>query len=401
MKKNIKSQIFFITFFLFIFFIKSAKGVEVVYTREGVLRDDVTCDITFTNFGVEDHIRKLTVTTVNNDDGTFDVIIKGLINGNIGPNNQIYNTPEDLIDVIKVSQNKNEISDVSITATYKSTFDMRISHLETCDGLLVKQTFKEELVTVANRLYYVNEIPSTINQAFNSALFGPSYSYPFERLHWKINDGLNELLATCGIYIIYTTPHSSNGYHWQYYLSVENINTENCSYLEFFEVIKNNFIDYHYCEELLGKNYMGYVLKREGHIEEHMDGVLIDNQYLIEVYQKECTDTQQTFCLLPSLDKLSFHEFTERILKDCLNLTDEDPVWTIQNSTATGILSNQIITIKGSDADSRGSLPKDVNGTINYRTFSGNTTTPIARFVARFECLNGTSLNEKCQCEGN
>jgi len=78
----------------------------------------------------------------------------------------------------------------------------------------LKQTFFETLIPVMTRHYYVNTVPSPINKSFDVNKFGPPYSYPFEKVHWKINEGLDELRSTCGIYIHYTSVTSSNGKHW-------------------------------------------------------------------------------------------------------------------------------------------------------------------------------------------
>jgi len=383
--------------------INLVKGVDLEFVEEGVLRKDGSCDIIFTNFGMDKYIKNLVITKIPDpdDEEKFSIKIEGLVNGNMGPNQQSYFDPEVLKDLIKVKQDGSDITDTSVSDVdkKKGTMSLQVNGLETCDGLLIKQTFKEPLITVANRLYYENVVPEHINQAFDSNKFGPSYDYPFERIHWKLNEGLDDLRETCGIYIYYHSVHESNKRHWQYYLSVENANTKNCSQLEYFEVIKRNYIDYHYTEENISENYMGYVLKREGHPEEHMDGVIIDNGYIIEIYQKDCEE-QKTVCTIPSENKLSFEEFTQKLTsKDCLNIDDEDSHWAIDYDVATGKFKDQTITVKKPEKDARGSLPSDVDGDINYKTFSGSTSTPIARFVISIECKNGSSLNDECRCE--
>ena len=378
------------------------------YLPEGVLRKDDQCNIIYTNFGMKEHIEGLEYEITNNSDGTFNIKIKNLVNGNMGPNQQSYFDPNVLKDLIKVEQNGNEISDKSITDVNQKTglMSLQINNLTDCNDLKIKQTFKEKEVVVANRLYYENVIPDKINQPFDASKFGPSYSYPFKRLHWEINEGLDDLRETCGIYIYFSTVHESNIRHWQYYLSTENVNTKGCTNEEYFEVIKRNFRDgdYQYTIDLLGENYQGYVLKREGHPEEHMDGVLIDNKFLIEVYQKNCNEDNQqiTVCTMDSQKKLSFTEFSQQLVK-CLKLEDDqESDWEINNKIASAKFNGQIITVSNSDADSRGSLPDTVNGDINYKKINGENATPIARFMITYTCENGYYINDSCTaCEGN
>lgn len=383
--------------------------ISLEFTEDGVLRKGDDCDITFTNFGMDKWIKNINITMAESP-GTdvFSLNIEGLINGNIGPNNKIYTDRDVLKKYIEIQQNKKDINDFEVTRVNKKSgiMNIRINNLLTCKGLKVKQTYIEKLVTVANRLYYGNQIPSHINQAFQTKKFGPSYSYPFERIHWKINEGLDDLRKTCGIYIYYygNAPHTSNGLHWQYYLSVENVNTKKCDHQKFFEVIKRNYIDYHFTEELLGKNYIGYVLKREGHIEEHMDGAIVDNGYTIEMYQKNCSDssTARSICVIPSKDNLSFSEFAGKLITDCLNITlslDEKVEWDIKNGITTGTLKHQIISVQTTDVDSMGSLPANVKGNIKYKVISKDTT-PVARFIVSFACKDGTYIDDTCQCQG-
>jgi len=286
-------NLYILLLFIAIKFVKSddasssGNTLELEFIDEGVLRKDGDCNIIFTNFGMDKYIKGLTLkkTKVSNSN-LFNLKIKSLVNGNMGPNNTVYLDPQDLKNAVIVKQNDIEITDFVISNVSKKTglMDLEIKNLSTCEGLALKQTFIEPLVKVANRLYYENVVPTHINQSFDAKKFGPSYSYPFERIHWKINEGLDDLRETCGIYILFKSPTSSNGNHWQYYLSVENVNSKKCSQNQFFEVLKRNYIDYHFTEELLGENFMGYVLKREGHIEEHMDGIIVDRNYLVEIY---------------------------------------------------------------------------------------------------------------------
>jgi len=403
-------QNIFRIFILTLFGISIATAaVTLQYSEEGVLRQDGTCNIMFVNLGGEKTISnqsyKKSIDKVNN---TFNITLPGLINGNIGLNNDTqFDSAVDLPKYVKITQNDQEITTVQYSNFGKGDgkFDLLIYNLVTCDGLKIKQTFKDELVSVANRLYYVNVVPESINQAFDSNLFGPSYSYPFERIHWKINEGLEDLRKTCGIHMLYKGFSKPNGitHHWQYYLSSESINTENCSVREFFEVIKRNYIDYHYTAELLGENYMGYVFKREGHVEVHMDGIIADNHYLIEVYQNKCNDQSEprTSCTIRSDEKLSFLEFTKRMIHDCMSETineNELIEWQIKNGKATGKLNNQIIEISKGD-NVKGKLPSNVDGEIEYYSTATANATPIARFIVTLKCGDGTFPNEICQCQ--
>jgi len=187
--------------------------------------------------------------------------------------------------------------------------DIDINNLMTCEGLSLKRTFLEAYKTVATRHYYYNVIPSHINQAYNVKYFGPPYSYAYERIHLDINKGLDDLIKDCGIHIYYTTVNPFNGIHWQYYLSIENSKTDQpCTHKEFFDSIKSNFDDFDRIENVIDENYIGYVLKREGHVEEHMDGVTLDQNYNIEVYQKKGDNNpvSRIMCDIPSNAILSF-----------------------------------------------------------------------------------------------
>jgi len=387
--------------------------VTIKYTDDGVLRRDGKCHITFVNFGTKEHIYNKEATKIFDEDNkTFDITISSLINGNIGINYNTNITVEELHDYIKINQNGNEINDFEITNTdyYNGLFDLKINNLSTCEGLIIKQTFKEDLLAVANRLYYYNKIPSEINKAFPSEHFGPSYSYPFKRIHWKINEGLDDLRLTCGIYIVFKDNaifrHVKNTNHWQYYLSIESINTKGCSIPEYFEVIKRNYIDYQYTIDLLGESYIGYVLKREGHVEAHMDGVNVDVKYSIEMYQKSCNIqyNDQIMCTIRSNEALSFNEFTTRLVNECLNVTlteGNESKWTLENGVATGKLNNQILKLSLVDVqnDIRGSLPESSDDNINYHTFNNNEFTKIARFVITSSCSEGSFMNDQCICQ--
>jgi len=393
----------------------SAAATTLEYSDEGVLRKDGNCDIMFTNFGGENTIKNQKINkAINKENNTFSITLPGLINANLGLNNDTqFNSPEDLQKYIKITQNDEELTNVEFlnyeNEKSNGKFDLRINNLVTCEGLKIKQTFKDELVSVANRLYYINVVPETINQAFKSELFGPSYSFPFERIHWKINEGLEDLRKTCGIHMLFKSFVGDNTsknikHHWQYYLSTDSINSKKCTVPEFFEVIKRNYIDYHYTSDLLGENYMGYVFKREGHVEVHMDGVINNNHYIIEVYQKQCNEQSEarTSCTVKSDAKLSFLEFTKQMIHECMSDTiDENYIidWSIKNGKATGKLSNQIIEIERPSQDSKGKLPSYIDDPIVYAENSAENSTPVARFVITLKCGDGTFINDVCQCQ--
>jgi len=395
---------FFILFLICVNLINA--DVTFEYTEDGVLRRDGDCDITFVNFGDGSTFttQKLTITkSVNKTTGIFNITIKNLVNGNMGLNSNSTIEQTELPQLIKVTQNNETLTDVSFPymGLGSGKINMVVNNLSTCDGLIIKQTYKDETLVVANRLYYINTVPEDINHAFESKLFGPSYSYPFERIHWKMNEGLDDLRKTCGIYIKYDKYVSSNGMHWQFYLSVDSTNTKNCSTREFFEVIKRNYIDFHFTRDLLGENYVGYVLKREGHIEAHMDGVIMDNKYMIEVYQNSCNEVfeAKTFCTIRSDEALLFGDFSDRLIKECLSDTIDENAkveWGINSGKATGKLNNQIITISKSD---RGSLPKKTTDLVNYNDYKVKDSTYIARFILDLSCQDGSFMNESCQCQ--
>ena len=394
--------------------IEDENPLEIIVNENGILRKEDNCNIVFVNFGMNDNIINLRVSKIiQNESGIFNLKIENLINGNMGPNNKIYLNANDLKSAIKILQNEVEITDFELSNITKKTglMNMEIKNLSTCEGLTIKQTFKESLISVANRMYYETVIPPRINQSFDAKKFGPSYSYPLERIHWKINEGLDELRETCGIHIYYKSVSSSNGYHWQYFISVENGNTKECSDIQFFNILKAHYTDYKSNDDILHDNYRGYVLKREGHIEEHMDGIIVDKKYLIEIYQKKCGKSESRItCIIPSNKILSFKEFTDALTKECLNIDDTNSKWIINNDVAIGQLNNQIVTIKASDADKRGSLPDikidestgEITGNIKYYIFSSTTSVSVARFLVSFNCQSGSYNSEdNCRCQGN
>jgi len=176
--------------------------------------------------------------------------------------------------------------------------------------------------------------------------------------------------------------------------------------MKFFEVIRRNYIDYQYTIDLLGESYVGYVLKREGHVEAHMDGVNIDVKNSIEVYQKSCKKLyeDQIKCTIKSNNDLTFNEFTERLLTECLDSKDTAEKWEITNGAAKGTFKNKIIDITLPATDKKGSLPDNVNGKIIYETMKKNNVelenfTKIARLVISSTCNDGSYMDEECVCK--
>jgi len=385
-------------------------AVTLRYTDEGVLRRNGQCEITFVNFGIDNDIKNITVTkNVNDDTKLFSVIIKDLINGNIGINKGTNITLSEMSNYIKISQGDKNIIDFEVIPDSETQelnyttglFNLNINNLETCEGLIIKQVFKDELVVVTNRLYYKNVIPTKISKSFDKKYFGPSYSYPFKKIHWKMNEGVDDLRKTCGIHMKYS------GYvqvdHWQYYLSTESVNSKNCTVIQFAEILKKHYVDYQYTVDLLGENYVGYVFKREGHEDVHMDGSILGINYLIEIYEKSCNIqfTDQSICTIPSVHELTFLEFTKLLIKNCLHIDiaeEENPEWTINKGIASGILKNQVITIKASDKDAKGSLPETIDDLINYDN-SYIDYVPVTRLAISFSCTNNSFMNDNCKCQ--
>jgi len=124
---------------------------------------------------------------------------------------------------------------------------------------------------------------------------------------------------------------------------------------------------------------------------------------MIEIYQKKCNnEPSQIICIIPSDEILSFGEFTDTLINNCLNINDSNSKWVISNNVASGQLKNQKITVTLSDVDKRGSLPNNsIKGNINYYIFSSSTSVSVARFLVSFTCQNGSFENDNCKCGGN
>jgi len=380
--------------------------VTLKYTNEGVLRRDGKCHITFSNFGIEENISSISVDIIKDKTSDlFNIEVSGLINGNIGLNYDTSFNTDDLNKYIKISQDGISISDFEITLMKdfsEGTFDLRINKLSTCDGLIIKQKFKDELLVTKNNIYYENIIPEVINNQFDPEKFGPDNNYPIKLTHWKINEGLDELKKICGIYIEYKEISNSNNNHWEYYLSINNINSKNCTVLQFSDIIKNNYNDLNNIIDVVGEKYVPYILKRDGQKEASTDGVITDANYIIEINQKSCSKKENTnLGSIRSLEPISFNEFTQMLIKNHLNikLNDNEKIeWTISSDKkiASGKMINQIIKIESL----KGTFPESIDGNINFIVYEGVNSISLSRFVISFECLKETYIDDNCVCHG-
>lgn len=84
--------------------------IELELNDDGILRKNGgNCDITFTNFGMNDHIKNIKIYKIPSSDNVhFNLKIKNLINGNIGPNNSVHLNSDVLKGAIKILQDGNE-----------------------------------------------------------------------------------------------------------------------------------------------------------------------------------------------------------------------------------------------------------------------------------------------------
>jgi len=166
-------------------FVKSVSSgnvdsIEFIINENDVLRKENDCNIVFINFGMDENIRNLRVSKIIQDKpGKFNLIIENLINGNMGSNNVMYLKANELKSAIQIHQNEREITNFELSDITKKTglMNMENKSLSTWDGFTLKQTFKESLINVVNRIYYQTFIPPHINQGFDAKNFGPSYSY--------------------------------------------------------------------------------------------------------------------------------------------------------------------------------------------------------------------------------
>jgi len=379
--------------------------VTLRYTDEGVLRRNGKCEITFDNFGIEESISSISVKLIEDESGLYNVIINDLINGNIGLNYDTIFELNDLNKYIKVTQNGKILENIEVSNINDSdgTFDLKINHIATCDGLIIKQTFKDELLVVDNRIYYENVIPKIINQSFDLDKFGPDKNYSYEMINWRINEGLDELKKTCGIYIFYKQISVHNNKHWEYYLSTENINSKKCSVFEYSKIIKRNFIDYEKIINIVGDNYIPFVIKREGHNVAKMNGIMENEKYAIEINQKSCKSqfTALNLGSIISQKPFSFKTFTENLISEKLGMTlndDEKIEWSISNDKkiANGKIKNQVLKIESLI----GTFPESIEDDIMYNLVSGENSISLARFALTFVCGSGMYPDENCRCKG-
>eukprot|EP00833_Pecoramyces_ruminatium_P004436 jgi/Orpsp1_1/1178468/evm.model.c7180000065435.1 len=371
-------------------------AVEVEYTKDGVTRKDGKCNINFVNFGIEDSITQITVSFKENT-----LIIEKLKNGNEGLNNGMKFTQEELNKYIEIYQDGENITDFTIPSYSNGLFSIQIKNLDSCEGITVKQTYKED-VSMYTYLLYENVVPKPINTNFASERFGPSSNnIPYSIIHWDMNHGLDELREKCGIYIKYNGRSSGGGWHYVWYLSTENINTKNCSNTEFYNIAKKHYVDYDIMEEIFGDHYEGYVIKRETGAEGHMDGIVTNNKYIVEMYQQECGNQSgyQVICTMSSLEKLTFDQFTNELINNCLSIIidkTEVPTYEVDSSGITLKFKSYSLKVVN---NGKGSLPTSTSGSVSYKEFSGATSSGVARFSASLSCYDGSYKDDKCRCQ--
>jgi len=159
-------------------FVKSVSSgnvdsIEFIINENDVLRKENDCNIVFINFGMDENIRNLRVSKIIQDKpGKFNLIIENLINGNMGSNNVMYLKANELKSAIQIHQNEREITNFELSDITKKTglMNMENKSLSTWDGFTLKQTFKESLINVVNRIYYQTFIPPHINQGFDAKI---------------------------------------------------------------------------------------------------------------------------------------------------------------------------------------------------------------------------------------
>jgi len=380
----------------------SAASVSLDYTKDGVLRADDQCKINFVNFGVGNDIKNLTVKKENEMSGKFNLKIEGLKSGNEGLNNKVTGytfDSKELPKYIKVSQN-GAAKDYSVVAAADGKFSILIKDLRSCEGITVKQTFKTA-VEMNSYLYYSNVKPDGINHAFDIVEFGPSSNnVPYDTLLWDMNKGLDAAREQCRIYIDFHESDWTGGFHWKWYLSTDNINGENCDNHEFYKAVKPAYQNYDVMEELFGDHYDGYVIKREGSGIGHMDGILVNQKYIIEIYQNGCDEQNkdQVICTITSNKKLSYSEFTKEFVANCGAVIDDEkevPTWSVDAKGVTAKFDSYSLNIVNYN---RGALPKSASESVTYKEFKAANSSGIARFSVSTACGNGTYIGDKCKC---
>ncbi|ORX57954.1 hypothetical protein BCR36DRAFT_402294 [Piromyces finnis] len=381
----------------------AAKNVSLEYTKDGVLRKEDQCFINFANFGIKNDIVNISVKKESNNDGSFNLRIGELKNGNEGLNNYKTGyrfTDGEIKDYVKIKQNNVEIKDFSVASVVDGKFSLLIKNLKSCDGLSIKQVYKTEAL-MATYLYYSNVSPLDINHAFDIAEFGPSSNnVPYDMIHWDMNTGLDRVREQCRIYIDYNRREQTGGNHWIWYLSTDNINGEKCDNTAFYKAAKSSYIDYEQMDELFGDYYEGYVIKREGSENGHMDGILVNQKYLIEIYQDGCSEQNkdQVICTISSNRKLGYEEFQKEFVDNCLDVIvdqKEKAEWSVNVNNITAKFSQYSINIENYN---RGSLPKCESESVSYKEFKAAESSGIARFTVNMSCGEGTFIGDKCRC---
>jgi hypothetical protein len=376
--------------FAFICIVKAAVNIE--YTKDGVLRKEGSCNVYFVNYGIGDTIKNLDVSYSSNT-----LTVKNLYNGNENLNDKAVFTDGEIKNYIEITQNGKQITNFEVKDIKDGKFSLSIKKLSSCSNLIIKQKYKYDLL-VHSYLLYVNKIPKPINTSFPSNQFGPSSNdIPYDKLFWNMNSGLDEIRENCGIYIHYKE-RTNNHYVW--YLSTENINNKECTNSQFYKIARKHFVNYDVMEGLFGNYYEGYVIKRESGAVAHMDGI-VDSKYIIEVYQESCgiQNANQVVCTISSDNILTFDQFTEELRNNCLNLIidqNEEGTWTASSSKVVGAFDNYSITVEN---NGQGSLPKNNNEKVSYKTFEAANSSGVARFKTSFVCKDGTYSDDRCRCQ--
>jgi len=250
-----------VLFSILLFNTFNVNAVTVKYTNEGVLREDDECTINFINFGVSNDVTNISVKKIYEDlsNTYFNLKVTNLINGNPGLRNAVNFEMSDVQNYLEVTQDGEKITNYIVDSGYysKKYIGIIIKNLKTCNGLTIKQKYKANAL-VATYLLYANEKPQKINKSFPAQQFGPSSNnVPYATMEWDMNGGLDSLREKCGIYIDYDSFSSSL---WTFYISVENINKDNCSNTDFYKIAKPYFIDYSQMNEFFGDFFEGYVI---------------------------------------------------------------------------------------------------------------------------------------------
>ncbi|ORY76493.1 hypothetical protein LY90DRAFT_698808 [Neocallimastix californiae] len=375
------------------------------YTKEGVLRKEDKCDINFVNFGIEADISGLKVKKENNSDGSFNLSIAELKNGNVGlrsnESGYTFDENKETKDYVKITQSGNDLKDFEVKPASKGKFSLVVKNLKSCDGLSIKQTFKDDAL-MNTYLYYSNVTPEDINHPFNIVEFGPSSNdVPYDTLSWNMNTGLDAVREKCRIFIDFRETNNVGGFHWVWYVSTDTINADKCDNPTFYNIAKKSYASMEVMDELFGDHYNGYVIKREGKENGHMDGILVDQKYLIEIYQNGCDEQNkdQVICTISSNKKLTYKEFTEEFVKNCSSVIEnpeEEVKWSVDENGVTAKFDTYSLNITNYN---RGALPKNENESVSYKEFKAANSSGIARFNVCTKCGDGSYIGEKCKCE--